>query len=61
MKLCFPLTRPRGTGKSQFMHAVVATVRIKDPEVARDALAGLRLNPGAEGIRFRQCRLAGVH
>jgi hypothetical protein len=26
------------------MHAVVATVSIKDPEVAREALAGLGLN-----------------
>jgi hypothetical protein len=34
------------------MHAVVATVSIKDPEVAREALAGLRLNlvPRAPGF-----------
>lgn len=34
------------------MHAVVATVSIKDPEVAREALADLRLNlvPGAPGF-----------
>jgi hypothetical protein len=34
------------------MHAVVATVNIEDPEVAREALAGLRLNvvPRAPGF-----------
>ncbi len=34
------------------MYAVVATVKIKDPEVAREALAGLRLNlvPKASGF-----------
>ena len=34
------------------MHAVVATVRIEDPEAAREALAGLRLNlvPRAPGF-----------
>ncbi len=34
------------------MHAVVATVRIEDPETAREALAGLRLTvvPGAPGF-----------
>lgn len=34
------------------MYAVVATVSIKDPEVAREALAGLRLNlvPRAPGF-----------
>jgi hypothetical protein len=34
------------------MHAVVATVSIEDPEVAREALAGLRLNvvPKAPGF-----------
>jgi hypothetical protein len=34
------------------MHAVVASVSIKDPEVAREALAGLRLNlvPRAPGF-----------
>ncbi len=34
------------------MHAVVATVRIDDVQVARDALAGLRLNvvPRAPGF-----------
>jgi hypothetical protein len=34
------------------MHAVVATVRIEDVQVARDALAGLRLNlvPRAPGF-----------
>jgi len=34
------------------MHAVVATVSIKDPEVAREALASLRLNvvPRAPGF-----------
>jgi hypothetical protein len=34
------------------MPAVVATVSIKDPEVAREALAGLRLNvvPKAAGF-----------
>lgn len=34
------------------MYAVVATVSIKDPEVARKALAGLRLNfvPRAPGF-----------
>jgi hypothetical protein len=34
------------------MHAVVATVRVEDPKVAREALAGLRLNvvPRAPGF-----------
>ena len=34
------------------MHAVVATVRIEDPETAREALAGLRLTvvPRAPGF-----------
>ncbi len=34
------------------MHAIVATVSIKDPDVARGALAGLRLNlvPRAPGF-----------
>jgi hypothetical protein len=34
------------------MHAVVATVRIEDPEAAREALAGLRLTvvPRAPGF-----------
>ena len=34
------------------MHAVVATVRVSDPQVAREALAGLRLNlvPRAPGF-----------
>jgi hypothetical protein len=34
------------------VHAVVATVRIDDPEVAREALAGLRLSlvPRAAGF-----------
>ena len=34
------------------MHAVVATVRIEDPEVTREALADLRLNlvPRAPGL-----------
>ena len=34
------------------MHAVVATVRIEDLQIARDALAGLRLNlvPRAPGF-----------
>jgi hypothetical protein len=34
------------------MHAVVATVSIKDPEVAREALTDLRLNllPRAPGF-----------
>jgi hypothetical protein len=34
------------------MHAAIATVSIKDPQVAREALAGLRLNlvPRAPGF-----------
>ena len=41
-----------GAGKTWPMYAVVATVSIKDPEVAREALAGLRLNlvPRAPGF-----------
>jgi hypothetical protein len=43
------------------VHAVVATVRIEDSQVAREALAGLRLNLVPEGTRFRQCVLAGAN
>jgi hypothetical protein len=32
----------RGDGKTRPVYAVVATVKIKDPEAAREALAGLR-------------------
>lgn len=48
----FQLTQCRGGEKTQRMHAVVATVRIEDVQVARDALAGLRLNlvPRAPGF-----------
>lgn len=48
----FPLTRPLSIGKTRPMHAVVATVSIKDAEVAREALAGARLSlvPRAPGF-----------
>jgi hypothetical protein len=47
-----PVDSVPGAGKTRRMHAVVATVRIEDPEVAREALAGLRLNlvPRAPGF-----------
>ena len=45
-------SRTARTGKSRHMHAVVATVSVTDREVAREALAGLRLNvvPRAPGF-----------
>jgi hypothetical protein len=46
------VARPVDAGKTWPVHAVVATVRIDDPEAAREALAGLRLNlvPRAPGF-----------
>lgn len=48
----YPVDPGSGADHAGRMHAVVATVRLEDPQAAREALAGMRLNlvPRAPGF-----------